>query len=210
MEQIATTSLEGGLSLVPDEPTPLGGGKGAGRAFSLQKYGMMRWSDLFTARQKLALTTIVTKYHDLKRQAMTETLFPLLVSKFSELSTANCPWEPMAECPRKIFNLQAIPTRWEFAEGVVTCDSSGGMSVVVENVSRMLDDIGSNWFAGQTSIADAADSPMPDASCSVWFTDPPYYDAIPYSDLSDFFFVWLKRMLPKTLCCVIHSIARIR
>ena len=78
MEQIATTSLEGGLSLVPDEPTPLGGGKGAGRAFSLQKYGMMRWSDLFTARQKLALTTIVTKYHDLKRQAMTETLFPLL------------------------------------------------------------------------------------------------------------------------------------
>ena len=38
---------------------------------------------------------------------------------------------------------------------------------------------------------------MPDASCSVWFTDPPYYDAIPYSDLSDFFFVWLKRMLPE-------------
>ncbi len=197
VKQIVTTSLPGGVCLLPDEPTPLGGGKGAGRAFSLQKYGMMSWSDLFTARQKLALTTIVKKYHDLKHQAMTESLFPLLVSKFSELSTANCPWEPMAECPRKIFNLQAIPTRWEFAEGVVTCDSSGGMSVVVENVSRMLHDIGSNWLVGQTSIADAADSPMPDASCNVWFTDPPYYDAIPYSDLSDFFFVWLKRMLPE-------------
>ena len=45
-------------------------------------------------------------------------------------------------------------------------------------------------------IADAARHPLPDASASVWFTDPPYYDAVPYADLSDFFLVWLKRVLP--------------
>ena len=50
--------------------------------------------------------------------------------------------------------------------------------------------------AGQVQIADAAKHPLPDATSSVWFTDPPYYDAIPYSDLSDFFLVWLKRTLP--------------
>src|SRR5262249_29783736 len=44
--------------------------------------------------------------------------------------------------------------------------------------------------------ADAASHPLPDQAASIWFTDPPYYDAIPYSDLSDFFFVWLKRALP--------------
>ncbi len=49
---------------------------------------------------------------------------------------------------------------------------------------------------GQTTIADACNSPLPDESAECWFTDPPYYDAIPYSDLSDFFLVWLKRTLP--------------
>ena len=45
-------------------------------------------------------------------------------------------------------------------------------------------------------IADATNHPLPDQTVGVWFTDPPYYDAIPYSDLSDFFLVWLKRTLP--------------
>ena len=47
-----------GLCPVPDEPTPPGGGSGAGRAFSVQKYGMMKFGDLFTARQKVALVTL--------------------------------------------------------------------------------------------------------------------------------------------------------
>ena len=50
--------------------------------------------------------------------------------------------------------------------------------------------------ASQVQSADATDHPLPDRSAGVWFTDPPYYDAIPYSDLSDFFLVWLKRTLP--------------
>src|SRR5690606_14945773 len=48
----------------------------------------------------------------------------------------------------------------------------------------------------QTQLADATEHPLPDQSAHVWFTDPPYYDAVPYADLSDFFMVWLKRSLP--------------
>ena len=48
---------------------------------------------------------------------------------------------------------------------------------------------------GQVQIADAAEYPLPDDSAVIWFSDPPYYDAVPYADLSDFFFVWLKRVL---------------
>ena len=49
---------------------------------------------------------------------------------------------------------------------------------------------------GQVHQADAANHPLPDQSASTWFTDPPYYDAVPYADLSDYFVVWLKRTLP--------------
>src|SRR5205807_1974189 len=48
----------------------------------------------------------------------------------------------------------------------------------------------------QVHLSDATQHPTISESAHVWFTDPPYYDAIPYADLSDFFFVWLKRMLP--------------
>jgi hypothetical protein len=61
--------------------------------------------------------------------------------------------------------------------------------------------------SAQVQLADACHSPLPDLACDVWFTDPPYYDAVPYSDLSDYFFVWLKRAMPEhpLLCDVTDS-----
>lgn len=73
LPQVANERFPNGLSIVPDEPTPAGGGSGAGRAFSVQKYGMMTFADLFTARQKLALSTLVrevTASNTSARQAM--------------------------------------------------------------------------------------------------------------------------------------------
>ena len=49
---------------------------------------------------------------------------------------------------------------------------------------------------GKPNLHDACDYPLVPESAGIWFTDPPYYDAVPYADLSDFFFVWLKRILP--------------
>ena len=181
---------------VPDEPTPKGGGRGAGRAFGIQNYGMMQWGDLFTARQKVALESFTEQVQALhgKNPYLAEA-FALVVSKLSELACSFCAWEPLAECPRHLFARQAIGMNWDFGEGVLTSDSSGSFEVVLNNFVNGLEAIGNNWNKSIPQQADAAESPLSDESAMVWFTDPPYYDAIPYSDLSDFFFVWLKRAL---------------
>jgi adenine-specific DNA methylase len=194
LKKVAAKKLLNGLSWIPDEPTPVGGGSGAGRAFSVQKYGMMRFSDLFTVRQTLALTLLGQAMSS--QSGSSSKMRALLFSKHAELMSANCPWEPVAECPRKTFNMQALPIRWEFAESVLTSCSSGGFSTTLDNVLANLESIGSDWSIGNCSLADVREHPLPDDTADIWFTDPPYYDAVPYSDLSDFFFVWLKRALP--------------
>lgn len=85
---------------------------------------------------------------------------------------------------------------WDFCEISVVADAAtGGYEGALDWVARVVE----AWpgsAAAQVQPADAAEYPLPDQTAAVWFTDPPYYDAIPYSDLSDFFFVWLKRSLP--------------
>ncbi len=195
LAEVAAGKLSGGLCPVPDEPLPPIGTLG----FRVQRYGMMQWGDLFTARQKLALFQLIRESRSvLKSEELSEwigNVVSLVLSKHAELMSANCPWEAVAECPRKTYNMQALPIRWEFAEGVATSDSSGGIEITFHNSSSTLDAIGSNWAIGSTALADACKAPLHHAA-SLWFTDPPYYDAVPYSDLSDLFFVWLKRLLP--------------
>jgi len=186
-----------GLCPVPDEPLPWRHGHRSIQ--SPRVYGMHNWSDYYTARQNVSLT-ILCKYVRCECEScgvptITD-LTALLLSKFAELSTANCRWEPVAECPRSIFTRHDLPAMWDFAEGVPTSSSSGGFGQTLLNVLGTLHKIGSNWCTGQVQQADARKSPLPTDSTHVWFTDPPYYDAVAYADLSDFFFVWLKRAFP--------------
>lgn len=190
-----------GLCPVPDEPTPAGGGQGAGRAFSVQRYGMLQWGDLFTARQKVALATLAGLSGRRNNVDDSESC-ALAISKLSELACSLCAWEPLAECPRHIFSRQAISIAWDFGEGVLSSSSSGSFEVSLENTASGIDAVGNLSTGGSAQLADAAHHPLPDAAASVWFTDPPYYDAVPYADLSDFFLVWLKRALPA------HSLLR--
>jgi hypothetical protein len=87
---------------------------------------------------------------------------------------------------------------WDFAEAALLSESTGsflhGLGVKAQAVQAapILP------LTGQVQLADARTSPLPDGSAAVWFTDPPYYDAVPYSDLADFFFVWLKRVISDT------------
>src|SRR5262249_12544270 len=65
----------------------------------------------------------------------------------------------------------------------------------------LVQEVAERWAAvrssqGQAQVSDACELGLPDDSTDIWFTDPPYYDAVPYADLSDFFYVWLKRALP--------------
>ena len=178
---------------VPDEPLPPIGTLG----FRVQRYGMLRWGDLFTARQKAALVELggsVAESHNASKSA--SSFFALAVSKLSELSCSLSAWEPFAECPRHVFGRQALPITWDFAEGVLVSDSSGSFSISIGHVASGAESTGTISGSAVLQQADAAHHPLPDETAGVWFTDPPYYDAIPYSDLSDFFLVWLKRTLP--------------
>ena len=183
-----------GLCPVPDEPLPPIGTLG----FRVQRYGMRQWGDLFTARQKVALVGLVslTANDYLDRDSDIESLMSIAVDKTSDLGNALAPWKPDAECPVHLFARQAIGMAWDFCESVSPCDSSGSFLSAYQRSADALDSIGDiSSELGQVQSADATEHPLPDEAAQVWFTDPPYYDAIPYSDLSDFFLVWLKRAL---------------
>ena len=181
-----------GLCPVPDEPTPVGGGSGAGRAFSVQRYGMLQWGDLFTARQKVALVELSRSLSVRATLAAS-----LLIDRMADFLVALARWKADAECPVQALARQALPIVWDFSEANPWTEATGS---AVSQMNRMADAIESVCIPfndnGQIQPADATRHPLPDEAAGVWFTDPPYYDAIPYSDLSDFFLVWLKRTLP--------------
>lgn len=195
LAKIVATKLPNGLSPVPDEPTPAGGGSGAGRAFSVQKYGMLQWGDLFTARQKLALIAVSRDASKLPQQPIREAM-ATVVSRCADYWSSGVVWAQEGEFVAHTFGRQALPIVWDFAEAVPLSDASGNFDGAVDWVARVIEAWPSQHNVGQVEVADARKAPLPDDTAFVWFTDPPYYDAVPYADLSDFFFVWLKRTLP--------------
>ena len=111
-------------------------------------------------------------------------------------------WRPQADQEKveHLFARQALPMAWDFGEAVALSDSTGSfgdrLDILARTISRMAADGQASLGPSLTQAADATSHPLPDDAAGVWFTDPPYYDAIPYSDLSDFFLIWLKRTLP--------------
>ncbi len=187
-----------GLCPVPDEPTPAGGGAGAGRAFSVQRYGMMQWGDLFTARQKNAFVSLSRLLGRNTVINPTNSLMAMVCTKLTDRCNSLVNWSLGVECPDHLFKGNAIPIGWDFAESNLLSDSSASFAQSIENIAKNVEAAciqGSRSCSPQ--MADACEHPLPDDSSDVLFTDPPYYDAVPYSDLSDFFLVWLKRALPE-------------
>ena len=179
---------------VPDEPTPAGGGVGAGRAFGVQRYGMLRWADLFTSRQAITLAAFARAIHS---NATSARPLSLAIGKLADLANATCPWEPVAECPRNVLSNGRLKPAWDFAEGVAVSDASGGFLTCVKNLASGVESVNGLAGIGESLLAPAQASPLPTEAAAIWFTDPPYYDAIPYADLSDFFYVWYKRVIPQ-------------
>ena len=179
-----------GLCPVPDEPLPPIGTLG----FRVQRYGMAQWGDLFTARQKATLNGLV----DLLLRTECSDQERLLACSLSRVAMSNMSctrWNAVAEKMQHTFGRQALPIVWDFAEVVVTAPGPGNWESAYRLPSDVVD-AACSPEPGQVQPADATNHPLPDQTVGVWFTDPPYYDAIPYSDLSDFFLVWLKRTLP--------------
>ncbi len=164
-------------------------------------YGLDKWDTLFCSRQLLSLTTLarisesipVEKLGGREEAAVITTSLALCMDKVADLANSLCRWEPVAECPRQLFARQAIPFTWDFAEGVPTGESSGAFAVLVDRFEKVLNVIGSDWNSASPQQASATANPLPDNSADAFVTDPPYYDAVPYAFLADFFYVWLRR-----------------
>lgn len=192
LREVAAEKLPTGLTVVPDEPLPPIGTLG----FRVQRYGIATWGDLFSARQKLALLTLQRLVRDMSRETDSLSLLALALDRVVMSDMSLTRWNAVAEKMQHTFGRQALPIVWDFAEVVPTADAPGSW----ESGYRLIAEIVDSWLAsssaGEVQLADARRSPLPNEACDVWFTDPPYYDAVPYADLSDFFYVWLKRTLP--------------
>jgi adenine-specific DNA methylase len=190
--KFAATRTGNGLSLLPDEPLPPIGTLG----FRVQRYGMLRWADLFTARQKLALVTLNSQVLRLAGSPGLPEMMAFLVSRAADYGSANCSLHLARDIVRNTFARQALPIVWDFYETSLVGSGSGSLDGATEWLTKVAEAWPRSITKGQVQIADACQSSVPDNASDVWFTDPPYYDAVPYADLSDFFFVWLKRTLP--------------
>ncbi len=185
-----------GVCPVPDEPVkrvpvPFG-------VINVWVYGMLRWGHLFTARQKVALIALAAATARLTDPAdeAAQRLIAISVDKTADLGNALAPWKPDAECPVHLFARQAIGMAWDFAESVPTSEASGSFLSAYERTSAALESVvGLLASTGQAQPADAVQHPLPNEAAAVWFTDPPYYDSVPYSYIADFFYVWLRRSL---------------
>jgi len=189
----AAAVRDGGLSPVPDERLPPIGTLG----FRVQRYGILRWGQLFTARQKLALVTLCQAIDEVvSANSSVREILALALSRMTNISNSLCWWRSTENKSTALFSRQAIPFVWDFVETPVFSEQAGDYQVTLANMLRVLRALPRTPNPGQVQVADACVSPLADETAHVWFTDPPYYDAVPYADLSDFFFVWLKRAFP--------------
>jgi adenine-specific DNA methylase len=196
------------LSLIPDEPTPESRGPGASRAFSLRKYNINTWGDLFDSRQKLALVTYCRLVREAHREVLREsgdvafaravaTCLGLAVSNMTPyVSASSIGLKEMMDL-RSVFWGSAFPVHSDFVEtNPLRKRLLGGLDYSLDLVSRVLErESVMRGQPGTVRQGSATAIPLPDHSVPYVVTDPPYYDQVPYGDLSDFCYVWLKRML---------------
>ena len=188
--------------------------------FRVQKYGMTKWRDLFTDRQLVALTTFSDLVSEARERIRLDAVaaglpddrVPLresgigatayaeavgvylafAVDKVADYWSTICSWHNSGEKVRNTFSRQAIPMVWDYAEGNPFCDSSGNFMAMIDWVWKSVKTTPARK-RGMAQQADAATQVV--SRNKITSTDPPYYDNIGYADLSDFFYVWMRRTL---------------
>lgn len=191
---------KGPLSLVPDEEICLN----EIRRISVPLYGMTTWGSLFTPRQALLLSHLQNIINqnleecdiDSAIRPAVQTCLAILANRQANTQTSVSRWNLTGEKIEGVFARQAIGMMWDFAEGNPFSGSSGDFDGAIEWIANVCSQ-GESVFpeVGNAERASATHSLLPNDSANANFTDPPYYDAVPYSHLSDFFYVWLKRSL---------------
>lgn len=190
-----------GISLVPDESTE------SYESFVNRGpiYGMTSWADYFTPRQALTLSTLAKLVHDAPLREHTSdeegfnaairTILALGVSRLADISNSLCNWSINSSQAVHLFGRQAIPMMWDFAETSLFSAAAGDYATTIRNMARFLDSHAGTLLEGHAEQASACRHPLPTDAAAAMVTDPPYYYSVQYADLSDFFYVWLRRML---------------
>jgi putative DNA methylase len=193
---------------------------GSTQYIGVKPYGIDRFDQLFTARQLVSLTTLSDLVQEVRELVQRDALVAGLadddkllreggsnatayaeavsvyvafaVDKGANYWSSVCAWSLSTEKMVSTFGRQAIPMIWDYCEANPFSDSSGNWNLGVEQASKMLDVLGVG-VRGAASQADAAS--QSESANKVVSTDPPYFDNVPYADLSDFFYVWLRHSL---------------
>ncbi len=191
------------------------------RDFKTPNYGLKTFADLFTPRQLVALTTFSDLVQEAREQVKRDALVAGLPDdakplrdggggatayaeavcvylafshdKTCEYGCTIVPWYSKEDRPKGLFARQAIPMVWDFAEVNPLSNIGGSLSKSVEIVAGALSGCAADCPPGKGRQGDAVRTGLADGA--LVSTDPPYYDNIGYADLSDFFYVWLRRSL---------------
>jgi putative DNA methylase len=193
--------------------------------FRVGNYGMSRWSDLFTDRQILALSTFSDLVEEARAKVKSElanddslpdsmplherasgamdyadavaTYLAFSISRSADFWSNLCTWanQPKNELVAHVFVRQALAMIWDFAEANPFSESGGNFLKNLSYVGKGIELLGSGMPGNAMQINAAA---LDISSPRVFSTDPPYYDNIGYADLSDFFYVWLRRSLKQS------------
>jgi putative DNA methylase len=196
---------------------------GTGMVSNVGSYGFKCFADLFTRRQLVALITIsdlIKKSHEkiisdarkagypdddvgleeggLGARAYADAVVTYLTFALTKTLNRSCaliPWGVSVECPVNLFSRQIIPFIWDFAESNVISGPSGSFSNMFESTASALQKTAILDVRGGKAFQSDAVKAGRNVEFPVISTDPPYYDMIPYSDLSDFFYVWMRPIL---------------
>jgi putative DNA methylase len=182
-----------------DQPLPANA-----RWFSPPGYGLKTYRDLFTPRQLVALATFSELIDEARKKALADgstpeyasaiaTYLAFAVDKMCDTNTTLCTWQVDPPRLRATFGRQALPMSWDFTEANIFADAAGDFQRCVGSLSEVLDGLSAK-NRGTVSQIDATAVVGPGRP-ALFSTDPPYYDNIGYADLSDFFYVWMRRNL---------------
>jgi putative DNA methylase len=187
----------GSLSAIPDERISTN----ELRRISVPLYGMETWGDVFAPRQALSLATFVNLVREVKIAGdegfvrAVRTCLAFAVDRVADANSSLATWSSTGEFVRFTFARQAVPMVWDFVECNPLAGASGSWLGATEWVADVIGNVFRSAPPGTVHVghASAAAHPLPDDAVDAVITDPPYYDAVPYAHLSDFFYVWLRR-----------------
>jgi putative DNA methylase len=162
-------------------------------------YGLTTFGDLFTPREMLCLLTFAAAARSAEKKMRGDyvrAIIPYLAcaaDTLADYASSLCRWKSSTQQLIQTFGRQALPMVWDFVEPNPFGGASGDFSGIMDKICAVISRI--ETIEGTVTRGSATALPWSDASFDAVITDPPYYDNVPYADISDFFYVWLKRTL---------------